>query len=287
MAIILQDNFDSYADGDLNAQGGWSGNAGFDVQGTTVQSGAKAIKFTVSGITNVDITNTGTSISDGSISCYLRKSSVSDADDSSQFNLLTVTQANAILLRFFGNRIDVFDQGIADWFTVKSNLLADVWYLIEIEWHSSPSYQMRMRLDGDSWTAWKTPQADGPYNTVQLEVSADTAADYFWDTVVNSLNQRESITLATESTSFLFKRFQLNIQDTVALASESISIIRRSLEIVVSDAINLVTGIVNLDLRENARILWTFLSKNVTSWTHQSKSASPSWTWEDKHEITG
>ena len=49
----LEDNFDSYTDGDLNGQGGWSGSSAYDVQGITVQAGAKAV-VVVGGVFGIE-----------------------------------------------------------------------------------------------------------------------------------------------------------------------------------------------------------------------------------------
>ncbi len=42
--FALFDDFESYTDGNLNGQGGWSGNTSFQVQASQTKSGAKAIK---------------------------------------------------------------------------------------------------------------------------------------------------------------------------------------------------------------------------------------------------
>ena len=52
--MSLVDNFDSYTDGNLAGQGSWTDPEGyssgdFDVQGTTVQGGTKAVAAVITG----------------------------------------------------------------------------------------------------------------------------------------------------------------------------------------------------------------------------------------------
>jgi len=56
---MLNDNFDSYNDGDLNGQGGWSGSAVYDVQGAVVKAGTKAVKKDDTGATAYSIEKIG------------------------------------------------------------------------------------------------------------------------------------------------------------------------------------------------------------------------------------
>ena len=68
MATIFEDNFNSYNDGNLNGQGGWSGHTGFQVQGTVVKEGAKGmIADMASGQDWAWITKIGTARADGRI----------------------------------------------------------------------------------------------------------------------------------------------------------------------------------------------------------------------------
>ena len=55
MSVV--DNFESYSNGDLTGQGGWSGSTEYDVQTSIVQAGSKAVH---SGGTNSKIEQTFT-----------------------------------------------------------------------------------------------------------------------------------------------------------------------------------------------------------------------------------
>ena len=71
------DDFDSYTNGDLNSQGGWSGNTAFDVQSTIYQGvSGKAIENTVedSGVKKI-ISHSITSRTNGTITYYIRTAS--------------------------------------------------------------------------------------------------------------------------------------------------------------------------------------------------------------------
>jgi len=71
-ATLFIDSFNNYTDGDLNTQGDWSANSTFDIQGTTVYEGSKAV-YWAGETTDVTAEKTGTSQNDGIIYFYVRR----------------------------------------------------------------------------------------------------------------------------------------------------------------------------------------------------------------------
>jgi hypothetical protein len=53
MATGITDNLDSYSDGGLDSQGGWTAHTDISVQGTTTQAGAKAAQIDIEGYANL------------------------------------------------------------------------------------------------------------------------------------------------------------------------------------------------------------------------------------------
>lgn len=151
MATIFEDDFNSYSDGDLNAQGGWDANAIYDVQGSVVKEGAKAVRFTgSSGWLNMN--KAGTLQVEGRSVVYVRKTSAA-----TRINPYSREGAAAV-----GFCWDVSNDGNikyymnGGWNTLQAYNV-DQWYCLQAEWHSSPSHQIRYKVDDGEWTAWGTP----------------------------------------------------------------------------------------------------------------------------------
>jgi hypothetical protein len=149
-STIFEDNFNSYVDGDLNGQGGWTAPGVYDIQGVIVKEGAKAVQC--SSTTTEDIAKkTGTATGgDGRITVYIRVN-------------VTNSVANFILLDNAENQImSVFfhTDGYIKWYygslyySAIQAYNANQWYCIEIEWKASDK-KYRVRIDGGTWTDWQ------------------------------------------------------------------------------------------------------------------------------------
>ena len=167
MPQIFTDNFNSYTDGDLTTQGSWSGSAIFDVQGTTVQEGAKAIKA-VSTVGGGQITKLGTAVGTGDLSIYMRVASMPDDE---KFYVQILEGATMLMeVRFSditaSKKIEYLSSAV--WTQVGSAWVANTWYQINVEWRTSDN-TFRVKVDNGSWTGWTgTEAAFTNADTVQL-----------------------------------------------------------------------------------------------------------------------
>ena len=153
-ATIFTDNFNSYTDGDLAGQGSWINHyngLAFDIQGTTVKEGAKAVKI-YGHDTDQYVKKTGTLLAAGKTTIYIRKNDVG----AMRIALAEAATGIKVYLRYYT------DENIQYYTTAWNNIgvyAIDTWHCIEIEWQSTPSQQVRCRVDGGTWTDWLSPYA--------------------------------------------------------------------------------------------------------------------------------
>ena len=159
---IVQDDFNSYANGSIVGQGGWidrvnGGN--FVVQEAVTQEGAKAL-YNNAGTDNV-VTKTGTSHTDGKQAVHIKTDNRagwgSYEDGNAQIRILKSHWDSepmvAVTLKKDGN-IAYYDpiSGVYSNFTTYND---NEWTLVEIEWRSSDK-TARYRINSGTWTDWKT-----------------------------------------------------------------------------------------------------------------------------------
>lgn len=182
MATIFEDNFNSYTDGDLNGQGGWSGDVVFDIQGVTVKEGAKAVSCAGTGLPN-NIIKVGTSVATGTITVFMRRSVINDGY--SAFILHEgITSVLAVILWDTGH---IQNYNGTDWYDIYSpgTYVVNQWYQIQIEWRISDK-KFRFNVDNGGWSAWDygyqgaTGWAVG-IDKVRLTVYGQTIATSYWD----------------------------------------------------------------------------------------------------------
>jgi hypothetical protein len=152
MATIFEDNFNSYNDGDLNGQGGWSGNASFKIQGEVVKEGAKAVKNDTPTTGGFYISKVGTLIGDGKINIYVRKNDVS-TDIDAELALFEGT-GQKIWFDFKGPYFRYWSG--SSYIIIKSDGQANRWYNLQVEWRSSDK-KVRYSIDGVPLTSWVNP----------------------------------------------------------------------------------------------------------------------------------
>ena len=176
-ATPFTDDFNSYNNGDLNGQGGWSGSADFDVQGTTVYEGAKAVNATPSSPVQT-ISKTGTGVSDGKVSFYVRmtatnKDCVYKWKDGATDVIWFRVRDNGYFSRIYN---------VSSWQNIKT-YSTNTWYLIEIEWRSSDHYaRYRITVAGNtpgSWDVdWESPASTSWSNIDTLIIAAENGTHY-------------------------------------------------------------------------------------------------------------
>lgn len=144
MAWVYTQNFDGLNDGDLTGQDSWSGDTSYDVQTTTVLEGTKSVGSVANG--EVDIDRAITGVTDGVASIKMRKGST--ILWAFQFQEGAVYKFDAIMNPGSGN---VEARGAtsesAGAFTLNTT------HTIDTEFDVSTD-QLRVRLDGGTFTAW-------------------------------------------------------------------------------------------------------------------------------------
>lgn len=148
MATILTDNFNSYNNGDLDGQGSWFGDTAFDVQGTVVKEGAKAVAVTA--ISSLSVLKQGSQIATGRITAYLRNNSTNGANAKSYFALQETINSVRVYTQIHGQNFDYYSGG---WVTHESGLAYDTWHCVEIEWRDSDK-KTRYRVNEGTWSSW-------------------------------------------------------------------------------------------------------------------------------------
>lgn len=188
----LVDNFDSYTDGDLNGQGSWSGSTDFDIQGSVVQAGAKAVAHTAAASGNILKSFTGAA--SGTQSIYGRVASTAIS------GLWMVRLYEGAAARIFiqtdgAGNLSYNDGG---GLVTIGAITADTWFKLDIEWQASDD-TARYRLDNGTWTAFDTIvfPITTEIDTLRLfkdvadatAIYFDTAAEVGGDVVVTPQNQ--------------------------------------------------------------------------------------------------
>jgi len=172
VSTIFEDNFNSYTDGDLNGQGGWSGNAVFDIQGTTVYEGAKAVYEDGSAI-DATISKTGTSTNDGRVTFYIRP-----AQTNARFEFQLYEGTTRCVRLYFGDDGNIYIYGNGGWQSIKS-YSANTWYDCEIEWEST-NHTVRARINEGTWTNWYNPYATWTNGLDKILLNTQNPAGNFY-----------------------------------------------------------------------------------------------------------
>lgn len=149
MAWVAVENFNSYSDGDLNGENGgsgwsgaWSGDVDFDVQGTTVFEGVKA----VTGVgANGNITRTlTTAVNTGTAYFSMRHNGTGDATFSFQNSSSTII----VRIQFASSNITTFNnETVVDLVTSYNT---SQWYTFEVIFNGNNTFDIRV-YDGTSW----------------------------------------------------------------------------------------------------------------------------------------
>lgn len=152
MAWTGEDNFDSYSNGDLNSQGSWSGSTLYDVQGSVVYQGAKAVSRTTMA-TGGTIAKAFTAATAGSMYIAMRKDS---STQGTSYTLLTDSSEGVCCYIRMHNDSKIYAYDGATGYVNIGSYAANTWCVINAEWDDAghPD-QWRCRFhDGTSWTAF-------------------------------------------------------------------------------------------------------------------------------------
>lgn len=157
-AATTFDNFDSYSDGVLPGQGGWTGDgscaACVQIQGSVVQGGAKAVfRANGGGSPNETVQSISPALTtDLTIfSSYIRMATANDAG------------GGAVEVRYYNGSTELYStkfdqtndtitlQGASSP-TILASASANTWYHMEIEFNFT-AHTARARVDGGTWTS--------------------------------------------------------------------------------------------------------------------------------------
>lgn len=184
-STIFEDNFNSYIDGDLNGQDGWSGSATFDIQGTIYfdDGGTKAVEnLDTSG--NFVMDKTGDAQTDGDNVCCMRSSSISSYGGDFEFIIMTETTPVGAVGFMDNGEIKMRVGG--DWPTIGS-YLANTWYCIQMEWRSSDHYYRAKIGSTGTWTDWVAGYTTSwtALNVIRLRKN-NAPVDAYWDYIAEN-----------------------------------------------------------------------------------------------------
>lgn len=191
MAWVATDDFNSYSDGDLNGNNGgsgfsaaWSGSVNFDVQGTTVAEGAKAIVNT-SG-SNISRALTSAVSGDGNIVYFAMRNS-SAAAGGAKMRFLDGSSAirEQIIMNSSGNIV----LGITSPVTVLAGYSANTWYFFKLTLNvtsqtATLAYSTDAYGTAGSFSAESSSHdfsSDGTGNIANIQLDADTGSTKYWD----------------------------------------------------------------------------------------------------------
>lgn len=167
---IVIDNFNTYTDGSLTGQGGWTSNGqNFVVQGTIVFEGLKALYNNT--VADSVITKSGNLLSDGKQAFYIRTKDRSSWGSYPNGNV----QVRVLKGQWSGSELRNFvavsfksDGNIAyyDWtsgiFQNFATYNDNEWILLKIEWRSSDK-TARYRINSGTWTDWHAIAGSGTF----------------------------------------------------------------------------------------------------------------------------
>lgn len=160
--LLVQDDFNSYANGSILGQGGWtnysSGN-NLVVQGTTVFEGTKALYSNLNG-DNI-VTKFGTPLASGKQAIYVRTENRSAWTDYTDGNVqVRVSKGSWAAGTNIFAAVSFKKDGNVAYYNPTSGVFQNFatyndneWTLLEIEWSSS-NKQARYKVNSGAWTAW-------------------------------------------------------------------------------------------------------------------------------------
>ena len=189
MAWVAVENFDSYSDGDLHGENGgsgwasaWSGSVEFDVQGSEVFKGTKAIVCNVNS--NVEISRNLSSTSEtGIVYCAMRKASTDTGSLQINFKGISGTRFRVVLwpngtLVLNGNTTQV----------LLNPFVANTWYLVRVTYDTNANSCTASYYTGSAWASdtsavTMTGTSQQELNGVRLSDSETGATANYWDEI--------------------------------------------------------------------------------------------------------
>jgi acyl-coenzyme A thioesterase PaaI-like protein len=161
------DNFDSYSDGDLNLQGGWTANSSVDIQGVTVQSGAKAVSRPggLGGTTTSTKSITPITTNGSTVSFYIRSTTVNDAGGGAFGGAIfsSTNEIARVVIDQTTNNIKLIGSTTVELLAGPS---IDTWYKITLEINFGTD-TVRAKVDNSSYSS-VVSGASGAFSQVDV-----------------------------------------------------------------------------------------------------------------------
>lgn len=189
MATIFEDTFDTYNDGDLNAQGTWANTGGtigiIDVQSTIAKQG-KAVGAT-SSTADENQKKSGTMCNDGQVTVYMYDNSSTSYH--STFTLYEGTSYRILIsLNSTGDaKVDYFNGST---YANIGSFTYGQWFYIQVQWQSS-DHTWRANVNGGAWTDWISPSGgnwSAGLDSIRLGIDGDAGggATTYWDYIAEN-----------------------------------------------------------------------------------------------------
>src|SRR3989344_5655236 len=181
-ATILTDNFNSYSDGGINNQGGWSGSSFTNVQGTTVFEGAKAVQIYNPYPGTFNIEKSGAPTKDGRITVYVQGHIGGTTHPVFEIKLKEGSTVILSARAYTGFGFGYYNADVGgNSFFSPAIMASDTWYAVQIEWRSS-DHKARYRIDNGSFTDWHRGLANWSAGLDTINISLADGVGYI-DTI--------------------------------------------------------------------------------------------------------
>jgi hypothetical protein len=227
--VPLTDDFNSYTDGDLNGQGSWIGDVNFDIQGTTVKEGAKAVVIGTGADTVIK--KTGTTLGDGRITFYVYPTTANDEFMVGLYEGASWAYWYTFATEMGDDTISFYASG--DHHQISGNYTENAWNECEIEWRGS-DHTARARINRGTWTDWYAGvSAWTALDTVSLEtggnhIGYNTYFDYIAEDPIGEETPTTSVATIDEGAKTIalnmpYGTIATSLVPTIAIAGESVS----------------------------------------------------------------
>lgn len=195
MAVYILEDFNSLSNGNLNGQNSWSGDTSFQVQGSTVQEGAKSVQCSAGYGSDQFISKNITARTSGIFGIYFRFSATGLYNESLTLRSGTTSKFNVFI------RNDAC--GLADGTGSQQQNLGtsqaiNTWHLCEIQIDQANN-RARARLNGGSWSSYITYSFTSIDN-IQIGAAFYSGQNAFYDYItftdpITAINLTDSSTI--------------------------------------------------------------------------------------------
>lgn len=161
--LAFIDNFDSYNDGQLDGQGGWSGDSDFIVGADYKYSNSgKGVKGSGGVYGDTTIAHTTGSKAKGRLSFKCQPKATNKT-----FGIYLTSSGGVAGYYMFTESGSVLYWNGSEYKEIKSSYSANQWYHCQIEWDADKGAngEIRYKIDDEDWTAWDTPAV--AFNTIE------------------------------------------------------------------------------------------------------------------------